>query len=95
LAKVEGIDNALLSAAVPTVLLVDVMLFRSKQRSRSQMMNKDQMQGWIREITGKLRTGLGKTIGNRTVTWKGRVEQIIGKTQASYGNAKARLRKRS
>jgi uncharacterized protein YjbJ (UPF0337 family) len=71
------------------------MLLRSKQRSRSQVMNKDQMQGWIREITGKLRTGLGKTIGNRTVTWKGRVEQVIGKTQASYGNAKARLRKRS
>ncbi|CAB3744401.1 hypothetical protein LMG24238_07256 [Paraburkholderia sediminicola] len=59
------------------------------------MMNKDQMQGWIREMTGKLRAGLGKIIGNRTVTWKGRVEQVIGKTQVSYGNAKARLRKRS
>jgi uncharacterized protein YjbJ (UPF0337 family) len=58
-------------------------------------MNKDQIQGWTREIAGKLRTGLGKTIGNRTVTWKGRVEQVIGKTQASYGNAKARLKKRS
>lgn len=28
-----------------------------------EVMNKDQKQGWIREITGKLRTGLGKTIG--------------------------------
>ena len=34
-------------------------------------MNKDQMQGWIREITGKLRTGLGKTIGSRRVAWRG------------------------
>ena len=58
-------------------------------------MNKDQMQGWIREITGKLRTGLGKTMGNRTIAWRGRVEQVIGKTQSSYGDAKARFKKRS
>jgi uncharacterized protein YjbJ (UPF0337 family) len=57
-------------------------------------MNRDQMQGWIKETTGKLRTGFGKTVGNRTVTLKGRVEQLIGKTQASYGDAKARLKKR-
>lgn len=94
-AEVKRIGNALLSAAGPTALPIDVMLFRSKQHSRSLVMNKDQMQGWIREVTGKLRTSLGKTIGNRTVTWRGRVERVIGKTQTSYGDAKARLRKRS
>ncbi|MFM0504597.1 CsbD family protein [Paraburkholderia caffeinilytica] len=57
-------------------------------------MNKDQIQGWVREHFGKLRAGLGKAVGNRTITWKGRIEQVIGKTQASYGDAKARLKKR-
>ncbi|MGF6761265.1 uncharacterized protein YjbJ (UPF0337 family) [Paraburkholderia sp. GAS33] len=57
-------------------------------------MNKDQIQGWVRECCGKLRSGLGKAIGNRTITLKGRVEQVIGKTQASYGNARARFKKR-
>ncbi|MFM0290897.1 CsbD family protein [Paraburkholderia megapolitana] len=57
-------------------------------------MNNDQMQGWIKEMTGRLRSGIGKAIGDRTVTWKGRVEQVIGKTQASYGDARARLKKR-
>jgi uncharacterized protein YjbJ (UPF0337 family) len=58
-------------------------------------MNKDQIQGWVREHSGKLRAGLGKVLGNRAITWKGRVEQVVGKTQASYGNAKARFKKRS
>jgi uncharacterized protein YjbJ (UPF0337 family) len=58
-------------------------------------MNKDQIQGWIREHSGKLRASLGKVLRNRSITWKGRVEQVIGKTQASYGNAKARFKNRS
>jgi uncharacterized protein YjbJ (UPF0337 family) len=57
-------------------------------------MNKDQIQGWFREYSGKLRSGLGKAVGNRAIMLKGRVEQVIGKTQASYGNAKARFKKR-
>jgi uncharacterized protein YjbJ (UPF0337 family) len=57
-------------------------------------MNRDQVRGWIKETTGRLRTGLGKTIGNRRITLRGRVEQVIGKTQASYGDAKAHFKKR-
>jgi uncharacterized protein YjbJ (UPF0337 family) len=57
-------------------------------------MNKDQIQGWFREYSGKLRSGLGKAIGNRAIMLRGRVEQVIGKTQASYGDAKARFKKR-
>ena len=45
-------------------------------------MNKDQIQGWFREYSGKLRSGLGKAVGNRAIMLKGRVEQVIGKTQA-------------
>jgi uncharacterized protein YjbJ (UPF0337 family) len=57
-------------------------------------MNRDQVRGWIKETTGRLRTGLGKAIGNRRITLRGHVEQVIGKTQASYGDAKAHFTKR-
>ncbi|CAE6767737.1 hypothetical protein R69927_06955 [Paraburkholderia domus] len=57
-------------------------------------MNNDQIEGWVREHAGKLRAGFGKAIGNRAITLKGRIEQVIGKTQASYGDAKARFKKR-
>jgi uncharacterized protein YjbJ (UPF0337 family) len=57
-------------------------------------MNKDQMHGWTKQISGTLRTHIGRVIGNRAFTLKGRVAQVIGKTQASYGSARARLKKR-
>lgn len=57
-------------------------------------MNKDQVQGWIKEAAGRLRTIVGKATGNRTLVLKGRIGQIIGKTQSSYGHAMGRLRKR-
>jgi len=60
---------------------------------RNDAMNKDLMHGWTRQITGTLRAHFGRAIGNRAVTLKGRVGQVIGKTQASYGSARARLKK--
>jgi uncharacterized protein YjbJ (UPF0337 family) len=57
-------------------------------------MNKDQMRGWTKEIAGTLRAHVGRVIGNRALTLKGRVGQVIGRTQASFGNARARLKKR-
>ena len=42
-------------------------------------MNNDQIEGWVREHAGKLRAGFGKAIGNRAITLKGRIEQVIGK----------------
>jgi uncharacterized protein YjbJ (UPF0337 family) len=57
-------------------------------------MNRDQLDGWAKQIAGTLRAHIGRIIGNRAVTLKGRVGQVIGKTQASYGSARARLKKR-
>jgi uncharacterized protein YjbJ (UPF0337 family) len=57
-------------------------------------MNRDQLHGWRKQIAGTLRAHIGRVIGNRAVTLQGRVEQVIGKTQASYGTARARFKKR-
>jgi uncharacterized protein YjbJ (UPF0337 family) len=70
------------------------ILFRPRWRTWSDVMNKDQMHGWTKEIAGTIRAHIGRIIGNRAVTLKGRIGQVIGKTQASYGDAKARIKKR-
>lgn len=57
-------------------------------------MNRDQLHGWTKQIAGTLRAHIGRLMGNRAFTLKGRVGQVIGKTQASYGSARARLKKR-
>ncbi|WP_269510826.1 CsbD family protein [Burkholderia sp. IMCC1007] len=56
-------------------------------------MNKDQVKGRITAARGKLKEVVGKVTGNRTSRFTGRAEQIVGKTQASFGDAKARLKK--
>ncbi|MCR4469546.1 MULTISPECIES: CsbD family protein [unclassified Burkholderia] len=57
-------------------------------------MNKDQVKGRLREAKGKLKEVLGKVVGNPTDRLTGKAEQIVGKTQASFGDAKERLKKR-
>ncbi|MGU7811880.1 CsbD family protein [Burkholderia sp. AW49-1] len=57
-------------------------------------MNKDQVKGRITEIKGKLKEMVGKVVGDRTGRLTGKAEQIVGKTQASFGDAKERFKKR-
>ncbi|MCA3781033.1 MAG: CsbD family protein [Burkholderia sp.] len=57
-------------------------------------MNRDQVKGRIAEAKGKLKEMIGRILGNRTTRMRGTVEQVVGKTQALYGDAKAQLKKR-
>ncbi|MBY8607859.1 CsbD family protein [Burkholderia arboris] len=57
-------------------------------------MNRDQVKGRIAEAKGKLKEMIGRILGNRTTRMQGTVEQVVGKTQALYGDAKAQLKKR-
>lgn len=56
-------------------------------------MNRDQLKGRVKEASGKLKEVVGKATGNKTTRLKGAVEQVVGKTQAAYGDAKEQLRK--
>ncbi|KAA0997399.1 CsbD family protein [Paraburkholderia panacisoli] len=58
-------------------------------------MNKDQVKGRVKEAKGQLKEMVGKATGSATTKVKGRIEQIVGKTQATYGDAKEQFRKRS
>ncbi|PFH30359.1 MULTISPECIES: CsbD family protein [Burkholderia] len=57
-------------------------------------MNRDQVKGRIAEAKGKLKEMIGKVMGNRTTRMQGTVEQVVGKTQASFGDAKAQFKRR-
>jgi len=56
--------------------------------------NKDQVKGRIEETKGKLKEIVRKATGHETTRLKGKVEQVVGKTRAMYGDAKEQLRKR-
>ncbi|KAA1004303.1 CsbD family protein [Paraburkholderia panacisoli] len=58
-------------------------------------MNRDQVKGRVKEAKGQLKEMVGKVTGSATTRVKGRIEQVVGKTQATYGDAKEQFRKRS
>jgi uncharacterized protein YjbJ (UPF0337 family) len=51
-------------------------------------MNKDQTKGRAKEVTGKIKEVAGKLVGSPTLQAKGKVQGIIGKAQARYGDVK-------
>jgi uncharacterized protein YjbJ (UPF0337 family) len=51
-------------------------------------MNKDQVKGRVKEVKGKVKEIAGKAVGNANVEAEGDVEQIAGKLQKNYGDAK-------
>jgi uncharacterized protein YjbJ (UPF0337 family) len=62
----------------------------SGKRYQEQVMsiNKDQVKGRIREAKGTIKEAAGKLVGNETLQAKGKVQKILGKAQAKYGNVK-------
>ena len=51
-------------------------------------MNKDQVKGRVEETTGKVKEAAGKLVGNDRLRREGAVDQVKGKVQAGYGDAK-------
>jgi uncharacterized protein YjbJ (UPF0337 family) len=51
-------------------------------------MNKDQVKGVAKDITGKVQEEAGKLIGNKEQQVKGIEKQVAGKAQKLVGDAK-------
>ena len=51
-------------------------------------MNKDQVKGTVKDIAGKMQEEVGKLVGNKEQQVKGLGQQISGKTEINYGDAK-------
>lgn len=54
-------------------------------------MNKDQVEGNAKEARGKAKEIAGEVTGNESLKYKGKAEQVAGKAQSKYGDAKDEL----
>jgi uncharacterized protein YjbJ (UPF0337 family) len=56
-------------------------------------MNKDQLKGRLEQAKGKLKEVTGKAVGNKSLEAEGGANQVAGKVQKTYGDAKSQLKK--
>jgi len=54
-------------------------------------MNRDQVKGTAKDVTGKVQEGVGKATGNREQEAKGEAKQVEGKVQKGVGNLKDKV----
>ncbi|MEO7117074.1 MAG: CsbD family protein [Caldimonas sp.] len=55
-------------------------------------MNKDQVKGRVEEAKGKVKETTGKVVGNPNLQSQGTVDKTAGKAQATYGDAKEKVK---
>lgn len=51
-------------------------------------MNKDSVQGNLKQAKGAIKETFGKVTGNEKMQAEGMADKVAGKTQESYGDAK-------
>ncbi|MBB6466223.1 uncharacterized protein YjbJ (UPF0337 family) [Aminobacter lissarensis] len=57
------------------------------------MVNKDQVKGVAKQVTGSVKEAAGKVTGDKTTQAKGTAEKIAGKVQKAYGDTKEKIKK--
>ncbi len=55
-------------------------------------MNKDQVEGRVKESEGKIKEVVGKLVGNEALEARGKVEKVLGEAQAKAGDIKRDMR---
>lgn len=55
-------------------------------------MNKDQVQGSVKDAAGKVQRKIGEAVGSEKQQAKGLGKQMEGKAQKAFGNAKEALK---
>ncbi len=55
-------------------------------------MNKDQVKGRVEQAKGAVKETTGKVMNDRNLQGEGKVDKAAGKTQATYGDAKERVK---
>lgn len=54
--------------------------------------NKEQIDGRVKEATGKVQEVAGRVTGSPTQELKGKLKKTVGKAQAEFGDAKERVK---
>ena len=55
-------------------------------------MNKDQVKGRVEQAKGNVKEEVGKAVGNPNLRDEGKADQAVGKAQATYGDAKEKVK---
>lgn len=55
-------------------------------------MNKDQVKGRVEEAKGHVKETTGELTGNERLKNEGRADQVTGKVQSGYGDAKEKVK---
>ena len=55
-------------------------------------MNKDQVEGRVKEVKGKIKEVAGNLVGNETMEAKGKIQKTLGQAQAKFGDVKKDLK---
>jgi len=55
-------------------------------------MDKDRVKGAAKNVTGKVKTAVGKALGDEKLKNEGRADQVKGKVQNIVGGVKDKLR---
>ena len=55
-------------------------------------MNKDQVKGRVEQAKGNVKENTGKALGDRELQGEGKADRATGKTQATYGDAKQKVK---
>lgn len=51
-------------------------------------MNRDQVKGRVNQAEGKVKEVAGKLVGNESLEAKGKIQNVVGKAQAKFGDVK-------
>ena len=55
-------------------------------------MNKDQVKGRVEQAKGSVKENVGKALDDPKLQGEGKVDKAAGKTQATYGDAKEKVK---
>ena len=72
----------------PCRIILESLTGQPARALKEITMNKDQIDGKLQDIGGKIQEEAGKLVGNKEQEAKGLKNQIEGKTQEKFGDAK-------
>jgi len=69
-----------------------VRLDRSTQVEHSMGINKDQVEGRAKVVSGRVTAAAGVVVGSDRLELKGTAQEAVGKAQAKFGDVKERVK---
>jgi uncharacterized protein YjbJ (UPF0337 family) len=75
-------------AACNVVLANAISINHQPSTIRKETMNKDQINGTVKDLAGKVQEAAGKTINNKEMQLKGLQKQVVGHAEKAIGDAK-------